>query len=443
SLPSGAVLVGTDRGVAEVVSMPQSGNGAERVRISVETAGDVTLTKPVDVIAFLPRGVEVNVGDRIALAWSFEHVDTLAPGFGGWVTSQGVVGVVYVYEVTIEARGDSWERPLVDARRLVSDRLQRLIPGDAGALASGIVTGDDSRMSAEVNGAFQRTGTAHVTAVSGQNVAMLIGLAALLFPARWRKRAVMIQAALVVLIVSYALMVVFNPPSVRAAFFAILVLFGARFGRRPDLFTILALVTAGMVLWNPGMVQSISFWLSVVSSAALVTCLEHELGAGWKRKVGGVIVGLAAAQLSTVPITLAAFGTWSIGSIFANLIIAPIVALAFPVTFVVALVAVASPTAARWIGWFPEILLRFVIDVVTEIDRTFGVVDFAASRELGVIAIAVPCGMGLLVLSGDARRWLDRVRQSPFRESSGGRAAIAGASMGLGLAIAVAILGFH
>jgi ComEC/Rec2-related protein len=440
---SSAILVGTDRATAIVAAMPQAGNGGERVRVLVESVSGTLLPERIPVIVFLPPRVDVNVGDRIAIAWRYQDQDTLAPGFGGWVRSQRVSGVAYVYDVTVEAEGDSWMRPLVDARRLVSDRLQRLIPGDAGALASGIVTGDDSRLSDDVAGAFQRTGTSHVTAVSGQNVAMLIGLAGLLVPRRWRKRAIAIQATLIVMILAYVLMVGFNPPAMRAAFFAIVVLFAPRAGRKPDLFTVLALVTAGKVMWDPGMVASISFWLSIASSAALVTCLEHEPGSGWKRNVGGALVALAAAQLATVPIIVATFGTWSIGSILANMLIAPIVAIAFPVTFAMAAVAVVWLPAAHWVVWGPGILLRVVIDIVTEIDRAFGVVDFTASRNLGVIAVAVPCLFALLALSGDAHRWVDRVRRSLLGTSPVGRATVAGVSLGVGLTILLAIAGFH
>ena len=61
-------------------------------------------------------------------------------------------------------------------RAEMSESLRRLVPGDAGALLAGLVVGDDSALSRERETAFTNSGTTHLTAVSGSNLALIAGM---------------------------------------------------------------------------------------------------------------------------------------------------------------------------------------------------------------------------------------------------------------------------
>ncbi|MGI8484496.1 MAG: ComEC/Rec2 family competence protein [Thermomicrobiales bacterium] len=434
----GGSLIGSKGGIGQVVGMPRSGSSGERILLDVDrmrlpdgTERDTSQ----QVLAFLPASSKVNVGDRLSLVWSYETLESLPPGFGMYVRSQEATGVIRVWAVTIESPGNSPLRFFVDARRAVSERLESLIPGDAGVLASGIVTGDDSRFSDDVREAFQNTGTSHITAVSGQNVAILLGLVSVLFRPRLRKRMLLVQLPMVGLVWTYTIFAGFNPPSVRAALFATMIMFAARFGRRPDIATILALATALMVLFDPGYVQSISFWLSVVSSAALVTCIRLEQEKGWKRTLMAIAVPLMAAQLATIPITVHTFGIWSVGSLIANAAAAPLIALAFPLTFALAVVAFALPGLAPVAALAPTALLEIVVGIVKSTSVAFPALNLSAIGYPVIVALLIPCGLGIGLISVDARRWIVRLAILSRRQPLGFAMTIFGMCAGVALII--------
>ena len=440
---TGQSLIGSKGGVGQVIGMPRSGSSGERVLLHVDRMRLPDSTEQdanQRVLAFLPAASMVNVGDRLSFVWSYETLESLPPGFGTYVRSQEADGVVRVWAVTIESAGNSPLRLFVDARRAVSERLESLIPGDAGVLASGIVTGDDSRFSDDMRGAFQTTGTSHITAVSGQNVAILLGLVSVLFRPRMRKRMLLVQLPIVGLVWTYTLFAGFNPPSVRAALFATMIMFAARFGRRPDIATILALATALMVLFDPGYVQSISFWLSVVSSAALVTCIQLEHETGWKRKVLAIVLPLMAAQLATIPITVHTFGIWSVGSLVANAAVAPLIAVAFPMTFVLALVAFVAPGLAPLVALLPNAVLELVVGIVKAVAVAFPALNLSAIGYPVIVALLIPCVLGIGILSTDARRWLVRLENAARRQPLAFRLTVVGMFSGIVMVIALNIV---
>lgn len=427
-------LSGSDGGEGVVVGLPQAGSSGERVLVAVDkiTFGEGS-EHVVDrnVLAFLPPASAVNVGDRLALVWSYETLESLPPGFGTYARNQAAEGIVRVWVVDILETGSSPLRTFVDARRAVSKRLESLIPGDAGALAAGIVTGDDSRLSDAARDAFLQTGTSHITAVSGQNVAILIGLVYLVLRTRRRKRMIVVQVGILALVWAYTLFAGFNPPSVRAALFVTMVLFAGRFGRRPDIATVLSLTTALMLMFDPGYVHSVSFWLSIVSSAALVTCISLETEMGLKRTLQAIALPLVAAQLATIPITIGTFGMWSVGSLIANALVAPLITFAFPATFVLAMVAFAAPGLAPYMAWIPAAILQMVVAIVERVAVTFPTLDLDAIGSPIIMAMIIPSLIGIALLSVDARRWgerlVDSARRAPMPFALGAAGLILGA----------------
>ncbi len=431
-------LLGSKGGTGHVVGMPRAGTNGERVLLHVDRAKSNDGSESIvdrRVLAILPPSSLVNQDDRISVVWTFETLDSLPPDFASFVRSQDAEGVARVWAVTVVHAGSSPLRWFVRARREVSARLESLIPGDAGVLASGIVTGDDSRFSDVARDAFQHTGTSHITAVSGQNVAILLSLIAIMFRPRHRRRMLLVQLLIIALVWSYTLFAGFSPPSVRAAIFATLVVFAARYGRRPDLATILALSTAMMVLVNPGYVHSISFWLSVVSSAALVTCIQVDRKSGVNGGVSAILLPLMAAQLATIPLTIYTFGTWSIGSLIANAAVAPLIGLAFPLTFALAGIAFLIPGLAPFLAWIPGLILQAVVSIVTSVAMTFPVLNLDAFGISVVIAVLVPCVLGILLVSLDSRRWGVRIearaRRQPLSFVMAGAGCLLGVSMAM------------
>jgi len=392
----------------EVQSLPTPARTGDRVLIAVTELAFGDGARPgggVTVLARLPEGVRVAPGDRLDVVWTVEPLAMVGPGYGSYVASRGAVATANIWWVAEHQEGSTFLHRLVDLRYRISDGLREVLPGDAGALASGIVTGDDSALDPSTREAFLRTGTAHITAVSGSNVAMLLAIWNLVIPGGRNRRLLAVQVVVIISIWLYAIIVGLEPPALRAGIMATLVLLASRGGRRPDVLTLLALTSAGMVLWNPDHVQMPAFWLSVVATGALIMRMPTAPGAGWRPMLRGTLEGVALAQIATLPVVLATFGTWSLTSVLANWILAPLTWLAFPLCFVLAVFVVVLSWIAPVVALAPLVPLNLALQVVTILGGTMPPLNLANTGLAGILAVALPCAIGVALLSSEARRW--------------------------------------
>ncbi len=396
-------------------SLPRSTAAGESVLVSVsEFVFDASIRPGDDLVALarLPEGERAAPGDRLSVRWSIEPLELIDPGYGSYVRSRGAVANAWVWQVTERDVGSPALHRLVDVRHRIGDGMRAALPGDAGALAAGIVTGDDSHLSEAAREAFLLTGTTHITAVSGSNVAMILAIWNLLVPAGRNRRLIVVQGVIIVSIWLYAILVGLEPPALRAAIMASLILLAGRSGRRPDLLTLLALTSGAMVLWNPDTVRMVGFWLSVIATGAIVMRLPQAPGAGRRSNVRGLLEGVALAQVATLPISVMAFGTWSLTSVLANAMLAPLMWLAFPLCFTLAFVVLAAPWVAPLVAILPLVPLNLTLEVVGVLASTMPPLDFENAGPAGALAITVPCAIGIVLLSRETPRWAALVAAS-------------------------------
>jgi competence protein ComEC len=210
-------------------------------------------------------------------------------------------------------------RMLADARARLGAVLRSAAPGDSGVLLTGLVTGDDAGFSPARERAFMQTGTTHLTAVSGSNLALVAGILATAGAMTVGRYRLVWQALTLIGIWSYAFLSGAQAPAVRAAIVASAAVLAFRFGRRPDFPTLIVLAAGGLALLDPGHVEALGFRLSVAASLALAVVLPGMVQTGRFRAVPSALAGVVAAQLATLPLLLPVFGTISLLSVPANL----------------------------------------------------------------------------------------------------------------------------
>lgn len=173
-----------------------------------------------------------------------------------------------------------------------------LIAGEGGnekgrAVLSALLLGEREAALEETTTAFQRTGTAHLLAISGFHLAILtlLGLYAVRLTGDRGRLEPLIVAALIVLIL---LLVPARVPIVRAGVMAIALLVGDAIGRRYDRLTMLGWIALGLFFWRPMDVFSLGAQLSIGITALLlwVAARRHP----WVAPVR--ILGLRSTRLS-------------------------------------------------------------------------------------------------------------------------------------------------
>ncbi len=242
--------------------------------------------------------------------------------------------------------------------------VNHLYPAPESALLSGILLGIDSDMPDELAQAFRDTGTAHVIAISGFNIAILAELFSKIFGkicSRWIATLLSILA-----IFAYTLMVGGTASVVRAAIMGSLALIAHQIGRRSAGASTLALTAALMCVPSPRLPWDPSFQLSFGATLGLILygdrfqqgftrLLERRLSSEKARQIAGpvgeYVLMTLAAQTLTLPVILYHFQRLSVSSLLANPLVLPPQPLVMVLSGVAVIAGAVSDPLAHLLAW--------------------------------------------------------------------------------------------
>ncbi|MET8544953.1 ComEC/Rec2 family competence protein [Kitasatospora sp. NPDC004799] len=255
------------------------------------------------------------------------------------------------------------------------------LPADARGLLPGLVVGDTSRLPDDLDDAFRATDLVHLVAVSGANLAIVLG--ALLgapgqagTPERRGLAAVLglslRTGALLGTALTLAFVTVCRPePSVlRAAGTGLIGMLALATGRPRKAVPALAGAVLVLVLLDPFLARSFGFLLSVLATAGLLVLGPHWAEAlrarRWPHHLAGALAATAAAQALCAPVTVVLSGHISLVGIPCNLLaelaVAPATLLGFGVLvlhpLLPALARLLAEAAAVPAGWLALVARR-------------------------------------------------------------------------------------
>ena len=440
-----AVVLGT------VVSEPDPGEltTAYDIRVDRLEPGDGTVVENAGLVrAWLHQYAGYLPGDRVRLEGELEAAPVFEDfDYRAYLARRGVGAVMYRPKDTLEAAGQgSLSRELARARLALDRSLQRALPEPEASLGAGIAFGRDGGLPRDVVEAFNRSGLRHLVAVSGANLVLVAALTmAVAVRVVGRRRGWPLAVAAVALYVAVA---GFEPSVVRAAVMTAVLFAGELVGRPqsglPGLAAAVIVITAG---W-PELALDPGFQLSAAATAGLIAFgpwLRHGAESarrwwpvswlpGWLTDVAALSL---AATLATTPVTWAHFGSVSLIGPLANVLVQPVVAVAFWASLATALAGAAAPGPAAAAGAVAYYPLAFILDTA-QLAASPGWAALEAGRlSPGIAALA----MSLLAAAAlIAYRYLPDTRELPeavrSRAVLGNRLLVGGATGALVLAIA-------
>ncbi|MYX46304.1 MBL fold metallo-hydrolase [Streptomyces sp. SID89] len=240
------------------------------------------------------------------------------------------------------------------------------LPADARALLPGLVVGDTSRITPELDEAFEDTDLAHTLAVSGSNLtillALLVGPPGLAQQVERRGLAPRLgltlrTTALAGGVLTLGFVVVCRPdPSVlRAAACGAVALLALATGRRGSLLPALATAVLLLVLYDPWLARSYGFLLSVLATGALLTLAPRWSEALRRRRVPArlaeALAAAAAAQAVCAPVIVLLSARVSLVAVPCNLLAEIAVAPATVLGFAALVTAPFAMPAAKALAW--------------------------------------------------------------------------------------------
>jgi competence protein ComEC len=284
-------------------------------------------------------------------------------GFAGRLRARHIAGVLTPSRLMLIGDGTTLAHSANRVRELLERGARNMDPVDR-SLYLGFVIGDDRAQPRETVDAFRASGLAHLSAVSGENVALLLAAAS---PVLRRLTAHTRWAVILALIGWFAVLTRFEPSVLRASVMAALAATAVVSGRPSRPARILGLTVTIVLLTDPLLVHSVGWWLSVGATAGIVLLaapLADRLpGPAWLRAPLSVAV---AAQAGVAPVSIAVFGPLPLAAVPANLLAVPAAGPIMLYGLPAGLLAGLSPDPVAWMLQVPTVMLvRFVARVAS------------------------------------------------------------------------------
>lgn len=246
---------------------------------------------------------ELRIGDEIELLGRLSLPD--GPRnfgefhFGEFLRKQGICAVLRcrsLEAVTLRSRPNDAvtliQRQRVGAREHCEQLLRDKLPPNTTSVALALLLGSRTQMSPQQREAFIESGTMHVLAISGLNVAILAMFVG--FVCRFLNLPRGLTAiSILALVGGYAAITDAGPPVVRAALLVFLATLGWPWDRPICAKNLLACTALGVLWWNPTDVFNTGAQLSFLAVGVI---LWHSCRRGWQLEAERVVVEQEALE---------------------------------------------------------------------------------------------------------------------------------------------------
>ncbi|KNX42777.1 ComEC family competence protein [Roseovarius tolerans] len=332
-----------------------------------------------------------------------------------WFLGIGAIGYTRTPVLTAgEAQG---AQALFRARMALSGHVQDRLPGQGGAFAAAIMTGDRSGLSQETLQAMRISNLAHLLAISGLHMGLLagfvfaacrLGLAALPgIGLRWPIKKIAAGVAILAG-AGYLGLSGGNVATERAFVMVAVMLFAVMLDRRALSLRAVAVAAVIVLCLQPEALLGPGFQMSFAATVALVAVFgwlrdaQVPLGPRWLRPVLAVVISSAVAGAATAPVAAAHFNQIAQYDLLANLMSVPLMGvLVMPAAVVAALLL---PFGLDWVPlWVMGQGLDWILGVATRVSAWEGARGLVVSPGPEVLPLIAFGALVLVLWQGRAR----------------------------------------
>lgn len=339
------------------------------------------------VLVFVPIFPEFKYGDRISLRCDLENPEPFN-GFryDRFLASKDIYATCFSFDSPIlkeKNQGNKIIAGLLSNREKMIKKIDSIFGEPHAALLSGLLLGEQD-FSEVWEERFFKTGTTHIVAASGYNVAVvtfiMFGVLARLGFKRPRAFAFILGS-----IMGYVVLAGAEAAVVRAGVMGTLVLLSRQLGRKSTMMNVLLLTATVMLLVNPRLLRDdVGFQLSMLSTIALIY-FAPKLEKKFRFipedfTIRESFVATLAATLFTFPLVIFQFKAFSIISPIVNLLILPLVPYAMffgGIAVFVGFINVAIATILSGPAWALLSVVLFIVEAMSELP--IAMIEYAAN----------------------------------------------------------------
>lgn len=338
-----------------VVRDVEVGLSSQKIRI-----GEIQITAP--------RHPVFEYGDELRAKGVIEAVPEEWRSYFSKEDIFGLMGFPTI-ELVSKNKGSVVKAALLRINNSIRESFKKVLPLEKAAFLSGLTIGETGEFSKEFEEKLRMTGTAHLVALSGYNIAIIARVAALMFGAWLSRRWSFLATTL--LIIGFVIMTGAEASVVRAALMAFVLMWADQIGRQYYLRNAITLTALLMVLINPKVLAfDIGFQLSFLAVIGIVyirpylkRLLKWDEGAGflsWKEN----FLTTSSAQLAVLPIIIFNFGSFSPLSILSNILILEFIPITMVLGFFIVIAGAFFYPLSLLVSWAAQPFLAYILGVI-------------------------------------------------------------------------------
>ncbi|MBQ4429308.1 MAG: ComEC/Rec2 family competence protein [Clostridia bacterium] len=254
-------------------------------------------------------------------------------------------------------------------RSAVDERIKYAF-GEDGGIFSALLIGVRDELSDERSEAYRASGTAHLLAISGFHMGIIVGAISLLIPKRRRLLRFIVILAFAS---AYCTVAAYTPGIVRAAVMTACILGANLLERRPDMLSSLSLASILILTVNPFQLYSLGFQFSfsaVFGIALFSNSISRKLhGIRIPDKLSSAAAVCLSATIGTAMLQLRYYSSVTPYSLLSNLIAVPAFSAVVILGFITTLVSFIVPPFAQFAAILPRAVLFAVENLLTLISK--------------------------------------------------------------------------
>lgn len=304
-----------------------------------------------------------------------------------------MVGAIVFAGVKVAMMPESERDPYIKAepkglaltvRDKFAESVQDTLGGKEAKLGLAYLAGMKDELDDETVEMLRLVGLSHIVVASGTHLGIIVE-----FSRKWFGKVSRFAGALfgLVFVFIFGQIIGWTASITRAAIVATLSMLGWYYGRKMAAWRVILFAMATTLLINPLYMINLGWQLSFASFGGILILepMLAEFFFGRKKKPGKpaeIMLASVAATVMCAPILVYYFGTISVISIVANLLILPTIPLAMGLTFATGLV-----------GWLPRLFLfdwlKFIVVKITTLvlDYHLAVVEFFSKQTSLIITL--------------------------------------------------------
>ncbi len=248
----------------------------------------------------------------------------------------------------------------------LKDRLDAVFYDDAGGIIKAMIFGDKSGLSSKLSASIRRSGIAHLTAVSGLHLSLMVHTAAVIIQliSGGKKRI----AGIFSVFFTAVLMVFFGMTAsvIRSGLMMIFYYSSAFFFRKTATIKSLDMALLLILIFSPCACRDTGLWLSVLGTigvGVVSPLICNKLKIKEENTIGTFFISSLSAALCTAPVGALCFGGISFAAAITSILVQPfftfiiiLVPLAFTLTFISEPLFYISGIAARIMCFIAEFI---------------------------------------------------------------------------------------